>query len=298
MVDAVERSPRADASVRAEAARIAKDLQTPQEKLTALHSFVASRIRYLGVSFGIGRMQPRPAPEVLSTRYGDCKDKHALLEALAAAVGLDVRPVLVNANREELTEDAPSPQQFDHMISVARLGKEPAGWLWMDATNPLGPPGYLTENLRDKRGLLVEPDGRGEVVRTPLDPPFTLRTDVEGKGSLDAAGVLRAHFAWTFRSDLEITLRALFASAPREQHAAAAKSLFANTWKDGKITNVTFSDPADVSKPFRVEFDAERTVSERRLGEGMGAVDPRPATRPAEAPHAGRRPGEGGPRSP
>ena len=50
-----------DAAVRTEAARIVAGKASPREKIEALHDFVATRVRYLNVSFGLGRMQPRPA---------------------------------------------------------------------------------------------------------------------------------------------------------------------------------------------------------------------------------------------
>jgi transglutaminase-like putative cysteine protease/Tfp pilus assembly protein PilF len=254
-----------DATVKAEAARLVEGRKTPREKIDAIHAFVATRIRYLSLGFGIGRMQPRAAADVLASRYGDCKDKHALFEALAAAAGIQVRPVLVNSARKELTDETPSPQQFDHMITVARLGEGPSDWVWMDGTNPLAVPGYLTANLRDKHALLIEADGTGRLVRTPVDPPFTPRTEVEAKGSLDAAGVLRARMTWAFRSDAEVPLRSLFAGTPRDRHSEGVKGSLARSWKDAKVSNVTFSDPADVSTPFRIEFDVEKAASERRV---------------------------------
>jgi tetratricopeptide (TPR) repeat protein len=187
-----------------------------------------------------------------------------LLAALAQSLGIDVRPVLIHSVRKDVTEDAPSPQQFDHVISVARLGPDPAGWLWMDATNNFAPAGYLTANLRDTRGLLVEADGRGVLVRTPADPPFEPRVGIELDGVLEASGTLRAHVRWTFRSDLEVLLRAGFTTAPRERHDEMVRSTLAREWKDGKVSNVSFSDPAQVAEPFRLEFDVERSVTGRR----------------------------------
>ncbi len=253
-----------DASVRAEAERIVSGRKSPREKLDAIHAFVASRIRYLSVSFGIGRMQPRPAAEILANRYGDCKDKHALLAALSSAIGLDVRPALVHSVRKDLRDDAPGPQQFDHMISVARLGESPNDWLWIDSTNSLGVPGYLLPGLRDKRVLLIEMDGKGRVVRTPEDPPFTPRTEVEAKGSLDKSALLKAHMRWRFRSDEEVQLRYYFGSAPRERLAEGIKGSLAKSWKDSNVANVTISDAADLATPFQIEFDVERTVTPQR----------------------------------
>ena len=55
------------------------------------------KIRYIGVDFGVGRFQPHTATEVLGNGYGDCKDKHALLAALLAAIGFPISPVLPGA---------------------------------------------------------------------------------------------------------------------------------------------------------------------------------------------------------
>jgi tetratricopeptide (TPR) repeat protein len=246
-----------EATVKAEATTIVGKGTTPRENVVALHRYMTSRIRYLNVSFGIGRMQPRPAADVLANRYGDCKDKHALLAALASALGLDVRPVLVHSQRSDLRDDVPGPQQFDHMISVARLGPEPADWLWLDTTNPLTVPGYLAPSLRDKRALLIEASGEGRIVRTPADPPFVSRTEIELKGSMDAEGKLHARALWRVRSDFEVQVRAAFAATPQDRRAELVRAGFAAEWPEGKVANVSVSDPAEVAEPFRIEFDVE-----------------------------------------
>lgn len=252
-----------DASIKAEAQRLVASKTTPRERIVALHGFVASKVRYVNVSFGIGRMQPRPAADVLGNRYGDCKDKHALLAALASAVGLDVRPVLIGTSRSELHDEVPSPQQFDHMISVARLGPQPADWLWLDATNPYGVGGYLGPDLRDKRVLLIEASGEGRIVRTPAEPPFVPRTEVEIKGRLENDGVLRGRVVRRYRSDGEVEFRAIFAATLQDRWAELVRASLASQWKDAKVTNVSVSDPADVTDALRIEFDVESTPSAR-----------------------------------
>jgi tetratricopeptide (TPR) repeat protein len=247
-----------DGSIKAEATRLVTSKNTPREKIEALHAFAASQIRYLNVSFGLGRMQPRTPSSVLTNRYGDCKDKHALLAALATSVGIDVRPALIHSSRSHLRDDVPGPQQFDHMISVAQLGPNPADWLWLDATNPLGPPGYLMPVLRGKRALLIEPSGAGRIVETPKEPPFAFKTVVEVKGSLEADGILKGHVVWRLRSDQEVAFRAAFAASPQDRRAELVRQSLADDWKDGKVANVTLSDPMDVREAFRVEFDVER----------------------------------------
>ena len=247
-----------DPSIREEAGRIVAGKQAPRERVEALHEFVASRIRYLNLSFGLGRMQPRSASDVLASRYGDCKDKEALLAALAAAVGVEVRPVLVNSARADLRDDVPGPQQFDHVVSVARLGPDPADWLWLDATNQFGVPGYLLPPLRDKRAVLVEASGEARVVRTPSSPPFVPKTEIGIRGALKADGTLHARVAWRERSDAEVQVRNVLAMTPQSMQADMVKRSLGRGWNDESIANVSVSNPAQLADPLHIEFDAEK----------------------------------------
>ena len=49
------------------------------------------------MSFGIGRLQPHTAAEVFRNQYGDCKDKHTLLQAMLAAEKIEAEPVLIDS---------------------------------------------------------------------------------------------------------------------------------------------------------------------------------------------------------
>jgi tetratricopeptide (TPR) repeat protein len=247
-----------DAAVTSEAQSLTASMKGPAERIAALHAFASVKVRYLNVSFGLGRMQPRKAPEVLANRYGDCKDKHALLAALASSVGIEVRPVLINSSRKELRDDVPSPQQFDHVISVARLGSKPEDWLWLDSTNPFAGSGYLLPNLRDKPALLIEANGDATMVRTPKAPPFATRQEMTLKGVLGPDGLFKGHITLLVRSDMEVALRSMIASLPQDRRAEVAQR-FTKVWR--KIDGVSTSEPLDLGSPFRIEFDAEDMIT-------------------------------------
>jgi len=85
-----------DDAVKAKAVELTRGATSEEEKTRRLYDFVAQDIRYVSLSFGIGRYQPHPASEVLHNGYGDCKDKHTLLQALLAAEGIKSNPVLIH----------------------------------------------------------------------------------------------------------------------------------------------------------------------------------------------------------
>ncbi len=94
--------------------------------------FVQDEVRYLSVNEDFGGQIPSQPDEVLRRRYGDCKDKSALLAELLRALGLEARPVLVNTHlRDSVKSFLPSPNLFDHAVVEFSLdGKR----RWVDAT--------------------------------------------------------------------------------------------------------------------------------------------------------------------
>src|SRR5450755_1950342 len=179
-----------DDSVQKKAAELTKGANTPTEKARRLYDFVARSVRYVSISLGIGRYQPHLASDVLENGYGDCKDKHTLFAALLRAEGIQSYPVLIHSSRK-LDEDVPSPSQFDHVITAARLGKG-TELTWLDTTPEVTPFGLILYQLRNKHALLASEDTEGGLQRTPADSPVKtfMRFSLDGKfsefGALDA----------------------------------------------------------------------------------------------------------------
>lgn len=136
--------------------------------------FVQEKVRYFGVEFGTNSHAPSPPAETLRRRYGDCKDKSALLAALLRARGLDAHPALVSSERGRgIAESLPSPGAFDHVIVTLQLnGKR----YWMDPT-ALYQAGTL-ENMSTPgfgKALIVAGTTRA---LTDIDRPHHLAPDV------------------------------------------------------------------------------------------------------------------------
>ena len=61
--------------------------------------------------------RPRPAAQVLTTRYGDCKDKSNLMRALLSSLGIESHLMVLSAEASwPVPLEWPSPLHFDHCI--------------------------------------------------------------------------------------------------------------------------------------------------------------------------------------
>ncbi len=115
-----------------EIARIADAEPTPSGRAAAVLRFTQSAIRYLAISIGEGGYTPRSLADICATRYGDCKDKAKLYVAMAARLGLDAAPALVDTrNGPGLNELLPSAQVFDHCIVRVEIDGQA---YWLDGT--------------------------------------------------------------------------------------------------------------------------------------------------------------------
>src|SRR5579859_4988799 len=240
--------------IRAKAAELTKGAKTDADKLKAIYNFVATRFRYISISFGIGRYQPHSADEVLKNAYGDCKDKHTLLASLLTAVGIKVYPALINSSLK-IDPEVPSPGHFDHVISVIPQGKE---WVWLDTTTEVAPFGMLMANLRDKEALVIPTDKAASLVKTPADPPFenSVVFDVEGK--LDEAGTLNAKIQRTDRGDLEVIFRLAFRETPQANWKDLVQRISYASGFAGEVSDVTATSPEATDQPFRVSYNYVR----------------------------------------
>ncbi len=164
-----------------------------------LYDFVARNVRYVSLSFGVGRYQPHAASDVLQSGYGDCKDKHTLLSAMLRAEGIQSYPVLIHSARK-LDPDVPSPAQFDHVITAARLGPG-AGLTWLDTTTEVAPYGLILYQLRNKQAVLASEDADGGLQRTPADSPVKSSAHFMIDGKLSEFGALDATLEYTAQGD-------------------------------------------------------------------------------------------------
>lgn len=175
------------AEVETLARSLIKDVKDPREQTRILYDWVRVNIRYVALALGRGGLQPRAVNEILSTAYGDCKDKAILLSAMLESIGIASTPVLIHSGNSFWMPELPTLQSFNHMITYI-----PSLDMYVDATERWAPFGVLPPEDSSKKVLhLVD----GKWAETPYSASLaelrhTVTADVDGKvtGRLEFKG--------------------------------------------------------------------------------------------------------------
>lgn len=256
-------------AIRAKARELAGSVPGTREQALAIYHWVARSVRWVGAPFASGGYRARPADEVLRTGWGDCKDKHGLLAALLEAVGISAQPVLVSSSGQLAYPDLPAPSQFDHVVTLARVGGEE---LWLDSTLEVAEPGQLLPQIRGSQGLVVGP-GRVALDTIPGGPaPSSI--GVGSSGSISATGALDLRTTVEVGGDVELLLRLLLRHGGNQAREAVAGVWAASQVPSLQPSEVAGSEPADLEHPLTVTYRSRR---DSYLGTGSPATGPIPS---------------------
>ena len=132
--------------------------ETTEEKMDAIINYVQNDIRYMGIESGIGSIKPFPPDQVVSQRFGDCKDKSLLMVTLFKKIGIDsCYPVLVNSTIQQGVNDLlPAAQLFDHcIVHYEHNGNE----YWLDPSISEQGGNFKTKRITDYGKALVIREG-------------------------------------------------------------------------------------------------------------------------------------------
>lgn len=208
------------AGVRQQADLIRASATTPENRVVAALNFVQKEIRYFGTELGQSSHRPQDAAVILRQRFGDCKDKVALLIALLHELGIDAEPVLVSTVfQEDLARLLPSPLAFDHVIARVTVSGQT---YWLDGTRNFQTGGL---QLRQSTGL-----GKGLTLRADnlIDLPGG---EIEQRVSVrDALHVAKMKEAPILES--RITYFGAVAEYLRSERASTAAADFAARQRD------------------------------------------------------------------
>jgi tetratricopeptide (TPR) repeat protein/transglutaminase-like putative cysteine protease len=139
---------------------------TREQVIRRIVAAVHNNVRYTGVEFGESNLIPQYPSETLKRKYGDCKDKAALLATMLRSAGIPANLALLNAGPGlDINPDLPGMGVFDHaIVYVPGAGPDPE--LWIDATAQYSQVGFLPWGDYGRRALVISAS-TDSLVQTP-----------------------------------------------------------------------------------------------------------------------------------
>jgi transglutaminase-like putative cysteine protease/tetratricopeptide (TPR) repeat protein len=225
---------------------------SPREKLERLLARVHAEIRYTGLELGEQAILPRAPAETLARRFGDCKDKGALLVALLRAAGVPAHLALVRAGLgEDVVPELPGLEPFNHAL-VYVPGSEP---VFVDATQDLLPVGELPVEVQGRYALVAAAGGPG-LVTLPEAPAAHNRYTEVRKVTFADFGPVSVVERTSATGSMELRMRRQLADASRSQVAASLGRYVERAYKAPRLGGFLYANPRDVGQPFSVELEA------------------------------------------
>lgn len=198
-----------DQETRDLAQKIAKGLNTDEEKVAAVYNWVIKNTRYVALEFGIYGHKPRRCVQTVARGWGDCKDKATVIVSLLKELGIDSTIVILRTQmRGKFDSTVASLAPFDHAIAYV-----PSLDLYLDGTAEYTGMRELPSMDQEALGILVN-QGDAKLVTLPLLHESTKR-HTSSRVKLRADG----------SADVELEAIATGASAPewRRRYAALDK---------------------------------------------------------------------------
>jgi tetratricopeptide (TPR) repeat protein len=252
---------RTTSSIAETARRITAQASTDQEKLRAIHGYVARSTRYVGLEFGIHGYKPYAVDQVLARKFGDCKDKASLLVALLQEVGIEATLVVLRTrDHGDLDPGPASLAPFNHAIAYL-----PRHDLYLDGTAEFSGTGELPWQDQGVMALHVD-RGQGTLRRTPLRPASANHTLRRARWNIGADGRVRVHEEVVVRGQPASQWRA------RYQGADQRRENYERAWNasvgGARVLRVAMVDLHDLEKPVHATAELEVTGLARRDASG------------------------------
>jgi tetratricopeptide (TPR) repeat protein len=233
----------------------------PAETAAAALARLQGDVRYTGIEFSEASIVPRTPAETLKRKYGDCKDKAALLVAMLRAAGLSAHVALLKAGPgTDVAEDLPGLGSFDHAI-VHVEGPTP---LWIDPTDEFARAGELPVADQGRLALIASAGAAG-LVRTPESTAQDNRSVETREFFLAERGrarVVETTEAW---GSIERGYRRNFRDANPKALREGLEKYAGREYLAKGAVETEHSNPNDLSRPFQIRIEAADA--------GRGATD-------------------------
>lgn len=223
-----------------------------EDKIARIQEYVSRDIRYVSLSELGHRITPHTVASVDENKFGDCKDKTAMLVALLRKLGLDAQPYLIATERNDPARlIVPSTGYFDHMVACFKLNDRT---LCIDGTDTNTNWQFLSSWIQGAVALpLVE--GANPIRLYSKDPRWTL--SIETKLSFDSNGKQHEDHVRKYMTSYSGDIRAVYRAQNDDEKKESAMKQY-HQWVSDSVTPLfTFREKDSMSEFFSIESTAE-----------------------------------------
>lgn len=222
-----------------------------RQQAQALYQWVNHNIRYVAIFLGFGGVVPHEAQAIADARYGDCKDKTTLLQALLAAKGIASSTALINATDVYWLPSIAMPTTaFNHAITYI-----PEFDVFLDATPGKAMFGVLSPQLLGKTALVIQnAQGEPELKKLPIAQTQNHGVNIYTTLQLNDQGDIRGQSQVEPVGTLDLLSRLIFRSLPPGVEPQLASQLLTMSGLNGSGTLVHEGED-DTSKPFKFKTE-------------------------------------------
>jgi len=231
--------------------------------LKELYRFVSQNIRYVAIPLKSSNYQPHKVTEIFMNRYGDCKDKSALLIALCREAGIDADFALLKTRSAgPLIREFPV-LDFNHCLVA--IPKKESGYTFLDTTLDLNRFGYIPTEMRDVDIFVIKKDGY-EFVKLPIEKAGLSGSDIEINMDLKEDGSVVIAEKDTYSGDAEISKRLAGKYSTQDATNAFFEQGLKSMYPKARLDSVKFSDPSNLDEHFWLELKYEIKDYTRQAG--------------------------------
>lgn len=226
-----------------------------EEVITNILMHLHKEVRYTGLELGEASILPHTPNEIIERKYGDCKDKAVLLQALLKEVGIESNVALLNAGYgADVAKDVPGIRQFNHAILYLPKPFD----IWIDATSEFSRLGELPVVSANRYALIIDDNTTGLVKTTSQIQEDNIRTYTHNvyMSQIGEAKVVESLYATgTFGRDR----RSFFHSLSDEKVDERIGDYVENSFNSETYENLKKIESRDLANDFYYEFTIPET---------------------------------------
>ena len=234
---------------------VTRNLTTPEEKAKALTYWVRRHIRYLSRGPGGLGYTPHLPHQVLSHRYGDCKDQAQLLAVMLKEIGLPVWLVTLGTLDDgQVLPEVPSPWG-SHAIVLTKIdGKEH----WIDTTVSLAAWDFLPRGDRDRQVYLTQ-ERSLTLAKTPVFTYQDYRIEQTTYVNIQADGSMKCKRQVEYHGASAWSRRDKYAEVPPGERRRAVTAELQDAFSKAKLLSLKIDDKQlmDFDQPVRADMEFE-----------------------------------------